>query len=68
MRLLDLRARNFWCAAYFFRHAPDRDRSIAVKVLEQTATTATGTIQTRAATMLKEINGTGTDEHPPRAG
>ncbi|RUX03169.1 MAG: hypothetical protein E5V51_00080 [Mesorhizobium sp.] len=54
---LAIRTRNFWCAAYFFRRAsPDRDRSIVAKVLEQVTTTTNGTVQHRAANLLREIN------------
>lgn len=48
-------ARNFWNAARYYRRAPHRDRSIAVKVLEHVAQTSTGRVQSRAATMLKDI-------------
>lgn len=54
---IDDRARKFWCAAYFYRRAdPARNRSIAVKVLEQVTTTASGTVKDRAASLLREIN------------
>jgi hypothetical protein len=53
------RTRNFWNAAYFFRRAePTRNRAIAVKVLEQVTNTASGTVQDRAANLLREINDT----------
>lgn len=58
--------RKFWCAAYFYRRAPDRDTSMAVKVLEHVATTTTGAVRDRAETMLREIYGTD-DTEPPRA-
>lgn len=64
---LAVRTRKFWCAAFFYRRAGNRDRSIAVKVLEQLVPVATGTVQRRAATLLREINH-GTDQYPPRAG
>lgn len=57
-------ARQFWSAAYFYRRAPDRDRSTAIKVLEMISTTTTGIVQSRAADIMKEIND-GSD--PPRA-
>ncbi|MDX8492936.1 hypothetical protein RFN29_15260 [Mesorhizobium sp. VK22B] len=51
------RTRNFWNAAYFFRRAdPARDRAVAVKVLAQVTATASGTVQDRAASLLREIN------------
>lgn len=62
---LSERTRKFWCAAYFYRLAPDRDRSIAVKVLEQITRTNTGKVQSRAATLLRDIDG---NQYPPRAG
>lgn len=65
-RLSDI-TRKFWCAAYFYRRAPDRDRSIAIKVLEQVTVTPAGKVQSRAATMLKDIDN-GTDQYGNRAG
>ncbi|RWF74516.1 MAG: hypothetical protein E5X15_09960 [Mesorhizobium sp.] len=54
---IDDRARKFWCAAYFYRRAdPARDRAVAVKVLAQVTATASGTVQDRAANLLREIN------------
>ncbi|MDX8537084.1 hypothetical protein RFM23_05530 [Mesorhizobium abyssinicae] len=51
------RTRKFWCAAYFYRRAdPARDRAVAVKVLAQVTSTASGTVKDRAANMLREIN------------
>lgn len=50
------RTRKFWCAAYFYRRAPDRDRSLAVRVLEQVNLTATGKVQFRADALLREID------------
>lgn len=47
---------KFWNAAHFYRRAPHRDRSIAVKVLQHVASTATGRVQSRAAELLKDIN------------
>lgn len=59
-------ARNFWCAAYFYRRGEHRDPGPAVKVLRHVTHYATGMVQDRAATLLKEIDhGTGTDEHAP---
>lgn len=60
-------ARKFWSAAYFYRRAPDRDRTNAVKVLLAISIATTGPVQRRAATLMKEIED-GTDNHPPRAG
>lgn len=60
------RTKNFWSAAYFYRHAdPRQDRSICVKVLAQVIQTTNGTVQDRAATLLKEINEP--DRHTSRA-
>lgn len=59
-------ALRFWNASMFYRRPHDRDRSIAVKVLERLSTTTTGTVQSRAENMLKEI-GHVTNCHPPRA-
>ncbi|RVD44645.1 hypothetical protein EN742_01640 [Mesorhizobium sp. M4A.F.Ca.ET.020.02.1.1] len=53
------RTRKFWCAAYFYRRAdPARDRAVAVKALAQVTATASGTVQDRAANLLREINDT----------
>jgi hypothetical protein len=61
------RTRNFWCAAFYCRRAEtSRDRSVAVKVLQQVTTVTKGKVKDRAETMLREINVT--DEHAPRAG
>jgi hypothetical protein len=60
------RTRKFWCAAYFYRRADlFRNRAIAVKVLEQVTETTSGTVKTRAANLLREINEP--DSHAPRA-
>lgn len=61
MTSLALRTRNFWCAAYFLRRAPDRDRTIAVKALAQVATMTTGKVHDRAITILRETYGTDAD-------
>lgn len=55
MTLAD-RTRKFWSAAFFLRRAPDRNRSIPIKVLEQVARTTTGRVHDRAITLLKDIN------------
>lgn len=61
-RSLADRTRKFWCAAYFYRRAdPARDRAVAVKVLAQVTATASGTVQDRAASLLREINDTGSN-------
>ena len=56
-------ARKFWCAAFFYRRARDRNPSLAIKVLEQVARATTGPIHDRAATLLKDIN----DHESPRS-
>lgn len=58
------RTRNFWCASFFLRRAPDRDPSHAVKALEQVKATTRGAVMHRAAKLLKEIDGT--DNHASR--
>jgi hypothetical protein len=65
MTVLEIRAKQFWSAAHFLRRAPNRDHAIAVKILRQVAR-ATGPVQCRAATLLREIDN-GTDQHSPRA-
>lgn len=57
MTPLEDRTRRFWCAAYYLRRGQDRDKSIAVTVLQQITKIATGTVQTRAADTLKEHDG-----------
>lgn len=49
-------AKQFWSAAYFVRRAPERDHSIAVKVLENLYLNAPGPIQDRADKLLVEIH------------
>lgn len=49
------RTRNFWSAATYLRRAPDRDPTVAVKVLQQVARVTSGRVQARAANLLKEI-------------
>lgn len=63
-------ARKFWCAAFFYRRAPDRDRRPALAVLMRLAHSSTGKAQSRALNLLRDIhNGTSTAaEEPPRAG
>ncbi|SDL06652.1 hypothetical protein SAMN05428953_12635 [Mesorhizobium muleiense] len=61
------RTRKFWCAAYFYRRAdPSRNRAIAVAVLVQVKETTVGTVQDRAASLLREINVA--DQHTTYAG
>ncbi|MGJ5032256.1 hypothetical protein ACQR1I_35840 [Bradyrhizobium sp. HKCCYLS2038] len=48
-------ARRFWSAAFYYRRAPDRDRSTAVMVLTDLSTSASGIVQSRAADIMKEI-------------
>ncbi|QND53445.1 hypothetical protein HB779_17290 [Phyllobacterium sp. 628] len=52
---LDQDAKNFWSAAYFYRLAPDRNRSMAIKILEHVRNTGTGKAQASAAALLKDI-------------
>lgn len=54
MPLPDL-ARDFWCAAYFYRRAPDRNPTTAIRILRHIAANETGPVQSRADTLLKEI-------------
>lgn len=54
---LDLTMKRFWSAAYFIRRGQDRDKSIAVKILQQLAQTATGPVQRRAEEILREADG-----------
>ena len=49
-------ARQFWCAAFFIRRGQDRDKSVAVAVLQKLKST-TGPVQSRAEAILKEHNG-----------
>jgi hypothetical protein len=53
---LDERAKQFWSAAYFIRHAPGRDRSPAIKILEHLSINAPGAIQERADKLLARIH------------
>jgi hypothetical protein len=56
---LDLVTRRFWCASYFVKRSPDRNPQLAIKVLEQVASRATGTLQDRAVNLLMEIEDNG---------
>lgn len=49
--------RKFWCAAYFLRLAPHRDRTHAILVLEDLTRTATGHAKDRAQDLLGQFNG-----------
>jgi len=57
MTSLEDATRRFWCAAYYLRRGQDRDKSIAVTVLQQLTQNATGPVQIRAADMLKDHDG-----------
>lgn len=61
------RTRNFWSASFYLRRAPERDPAVAILALKQVASIATGTVQKRAAILLRDFDH-GTDEHPTRAG
>lgn len=60
-------AKQFWSAAFFYRRAPDRDRTTAIKVLEFLSTTTTGIVQSRAAEIMKDVNHV-TDQYPAGEG
>ena len=60
-------ARQFWSAAYFYRRAPDRDRTTAIVVLTALSGSPPGLVQSRAADIMKEI-ANGTDQHSPSPG
>jgi hypothetical protein len=48
-------AKRYWCAAFFWRRAPNRDRRKAVETLASIASSPTHKAQSRAANLLKEI-------------
>jgi len=50
-----LEAQRFWNAAIFIRRAPDRDQSIAVKIIERTARSKHKPLRERAIQILKEV-------------
>ncbi len=64
MRLAD-RTREYWCAAFFLRRATDRNRSVALTVLEHVIDTGDDKLSERADQLLKEIQN-GTDQHSRR--
>ena len=49
--------KRFWCAAFYVRRSQDRDKAIAVTILQQITLSATGAVQRRAAETLKEYDG-----------
>ncbi len=49
-------ARQFWCAAYYYRRAGTRGRDTALKILNHLRRTATGKVNDRATQLLKEAN------------
>jgi len=60
MASIDLSTLKFWNAALFIRRAPERDQSIAQRVLRDVVKHSTGTLNQRATELMKEPNnGTG---------
>ena len=48
-------ARKFWSASQFWRRAPDRDRSIAVKIINDLSTSHRPSIARRALALLEKM-------------
>lgn len=47
---------QFWSAAYFVRRSRDRDRTTAIRVLENVSVKATGRVAKCADSLLTEIH------------
>jgi len=59
----------YWSAAYLFRRDPGRTRERVISTLSHVVTHSSGTLQQRAADLLKEVShGAGPDADPPAAG
>ncbi|MGP3712311.1 hypothetical protein ACS5UA_15885 [Brucella sp. RRSP16] len=52
---LDEQARDFWCAAWFYRRASGRDTSQAVNILQQIEQQYHEMIRIKAADILTKI-------------
>ena len=51
---ISLEAQRFWNAAIFMRRAPDRDQTIAIKIIDRLARSPFEPLRTRALEMMKD--------------